>query len=176
MEDRRQQYDLVNKLAAALNHMSWAVDSIIGARDAANARAAQLGPNDSLRQRLSQFAAAADTARGKIVATKEGGAITGEERLREFLGTVYGDVNGYDGRPTQEEVQRTDVLARELEDVVREFTTLSNQQLASINRDLARKKLQPIRVISEQEWQKANQQQEAGGAPAAGLQAMRERD
>jgi len=53
--------------------MSWAVDAIIAVRDAAT------------EKKLTTLAADVDKIRSKIVATKEGGAITGEERLREFL-------------------------------------------------------------------------------------------
>jgi photosystem II stability/assembly factor-like uncharacterized protein len=131
VEDRRAQFDLVNKLAAQLNHMSWAVDAIIAVRDKA------------IADKKSDLAEAADKIRGKIVATKEGGAITGEERLREFLAGLYGDVNGYDGRPTAQQVARADALARELEDVIREF------------RDLAAKNNAP--VLGEEDWGKAHQ-------------------
>ena len=80
--------------------------------------------------------------------------ITGEERLREYLGGLYGDVNGYDGRPTASQVARADALNRELEDVVREFNQLAGQRIPPINRSLSDKRLEPILVISEQEWQK----------------------
>jgi hypothetical protein len=33
--DRRAQFELVNKIAGLLNHMSWAVDAIIAVRDTA---------------------------------------------------------------------------------------------------------------------------------------------
>ena len=92
--------------------------------------------------------------RSKIVATKEGGAVTGEERLREFLGGLYGDVNGYEGKPTDSQVARADALARELEDVIREFTDLAARQLPALNQDLGTKQLGAIQVISEAEWQK----------------------
>jgi hypothetical protein len=82
--------------------------------------------------------------------------ITGEERLREYVGGLYGDVNGYDGRPTDEQIARSESLGRELEDVIREFTTLTGQQLPPINRQLAANKLAPIEVISEEAWRKAN--------------------
>ena len=42
----------------------------------------------------------ADVIRKKIVATKEGGAITGEERLREFMDDLYGGILTYEGKPT----------------------------------------------------------------------------
>jgi photosystem II stability/assembly factor-like uncharacterized protein len=156
VEDRRVQFELVNRLGGLLNHMTWLVDAIISVRDGATQRAAKLPPNDPLTQKLTSLADAADKMRGKIVATKEGGAITGEERLREYLGDVYGNVNNYDGRPTEEQVKRTDALARELEDVVKEFNALVSQQVNPMNRQIAGKKLPPIPVISEADWQKAN--------------------
>jgi hypothetical protein len=154
--ERKAQFALVERLAGPLNHMSWAVDAIVSVRDGANVRAAKLAANDPLRKQLADLAAAADAIRSKIVATKEGGAITGEERLREFLGGLYGDVNGYDGRPTDEQVARTDALARELDDVVRELTTLTDGQLPALNRALTAKKLGPLQVLSEEAWRSAN--------------------
>ena len=155
LEDRKAQYDLANRVAASLNHMSWLVDAIVGVREAAAARAAALPPNDALRARLQQLSAAADQLRAKVVATKEGGAITGEERLREFMTGLYSDVNSYEGRPTDSQVARADALARELEDVVREFTALTGKELPGINQELAAKKAAPIAVIAEADWQKA---------------------
>jgi hypothetical protein len=99
-----------------------------------------------------------DKIRAKIVATKEGGMITGEERLREYLGGLYGDVNQYDGRPTEEQIARSESLSRELDDVVKEFMTLTGQQLPDLNRRLATRKLGIIEVISEEAWKKANKQ------------------
>jgi photosystem II stability/assembly factor-like uncharacterized protein len=164
IEDRKAQFDLVTKISAMLNHMSWAVDSIIGVRDGARMRAAKLGANDPLRQRLIQLSEKADAVRSKIVATKEGGMITGEERLREYLGRLYGDVNGFEGRPTDAQVERANALGKELEDVIREFRTLTDQQLPPLNRQLERKKLGEIKIISEQEWQAA---QNAAAGPSS---------
>jgi hypothetical protein len=100
------------------------------------------------------------------VATKEGGAITGEERLREFLAGLYGDVNQYDGKPTDSQIARTDVLGRELENVINEFQKLIAGQ-GSLNQQVSAKKLQPIKVISEQDWQKAQDLAEGGGSAAS---------
>jgi photosystem II stability/assembly factor-like uncharacterized protein len=173
VEDRKAQFDLAMKLSQMLNHMSWAVDSIISLRDGAQARVAQLKAHDPLRSQLNQLAASADSLRSKIVATKEGGMITGEERLREYLAGLYSDVNGYDGRPTDSQAARADVLGRELEDVIHEFRTLTDQQLPGINRKLAGKKLQPISVITEEQWQ--NKERENTSSAQPGMQ-MREMD
>jgi len=154
--DRKAQFDLVNRLAGLLNHMTWAVDAIIGVRDQAEARAAKLSANDPLRKQAEQLASDVDRIRTKIVATKEGGMITGEERLREYLGGLYGDVNQFEGRPTDSQTARADALSRELDDVVREFTDLTGKQLPPLNRGLEAKKLESIRIISEEEWRKSD--------------------
>ncbi len=155
-EDRKAQFDLVNRVGGMLNHMSWAVDAVTAVRDTATADAAKLPQNDATRKKLEALASSADAIRKELVATTEGGAITGEERLREFVGDLYGDVNGYDGRPTTDQTQRADVLQRELDEVVKQFTDLTGTQLPAINKALQGKNLPPINVLSEQDWQKKN--------------------
>ncbi|PYS80445.1 MAG: sialidase, partial [Acidobacteria bacterium] len=119
--DRRAQFDLSMKLYNLLGDMTFAVDRINGVRLELDRAAAKLPANDPLVARLRAASARVDELRRKIVATKEGGAITGEERLRENLADLYGNVNNYEGRPAQTQVERTDAIARELADIVRDF-------------------------------------------------------
>jgi hypothetical protein len=156
IEDRKAQYDLVVKLGETLNHMSWAVDAIVGVRDSATKNAAKLPESDPLRAKLTALAESADKIRSKIVATKEGGAITGEERRREFLTGLYGDANSYEGRPTDSQAARGEVLSHELEDVIHEFTGLVNPQLPELNRNLQAKKLAAIAILPEDDWRKSH--------------------
>src|SRR3989440_8028327 len=113
-EDRKQPFDLALKLRDQLGEMSFAVEKINQMRLALDERASKLAGEDPLRKRLQDASAQVDELRKKIVATKEGGAITGEERLREYLTALYGNVIFYEGRPSQTQVERTDALAREL--------------------------------------------------------------
>ena len=102
--------------------MTYGVEAIEGVRDAANARAAKLPEKDPLHKQLQQLAAECDELRSKIVATKEGGMITGEERIRELLGQLYGAVNGYEGQARRIiRCARTESLGHELEDVIARF-------------------------------------------------------
>ncbi len=172
VDDRKAQFDLVNRIAVLLNHMSWGVDAIIRVRDQSLARAAKLPANDPLRKQAERLAGDVDQIRVKIVATKEGGMITGEERLREFLGGLYGDVNGYEGRPTNSQVARTDALGHELDDVIRQFNDVTAKQLPDLNRALEAKKLESIHVISEEEWRKANLTVGSGGGGSPGRREL----
>ena len=129
-----------------------------GVRAALEDRAAKLPADDPLGKQLQSAAGQVDTLRQKIVATKEGGAITGEERLREYLASLYSDVVYYEGRTSQTQVERSDVLARELADVVEEFDAWAAKELAGLNSALAKKKLASVDPISRAEWEKKTEQ------------------
>jgi len=153
-KDRKAQFDLAMKLYNLLGDMSFAVERINAARLALDARAAKLPANDLLTARLRAASAQVDELRRKIVATKEGGAITGEERLRENLAELYGNVNGYEGRPAQTQVDRADAIARELADVVKDFDSWRAKELPSINSALSGKGLDVITPLTREEWEK----------------------
>jgi photosystem II stability/assembly factor-like uncharacterized protein len=173
--DRRAQYDLSLKLYKMLARMSYAVDSITDVRDLAQVRQAKLTQNDPLRKNLQQLSEQADNLRAKIVATKEGGAVTGEQRIREYMTEIYGDVNSYDGKPTDDQSARADALGRELEDVIHDFEQRIARQLPIINTALQKKKLEPIQALSQQQWEKAHEG-DSGGQPAGAALGFRERD
>src|SRR5580704_7791422 len=172
VEDRKAQFALAIKLDRMLGHMSYAVSAIEGVRDAAVARAAKLPEKDPLRGRLQQLSTELDNLRSRIVATKEGGAITGEERIREHLGNLYGDVNTYEGRPTDYQVARAESLGRELEDVITDFRKLIDKELSAINAGLQKKKLEAIPVLTEADWAK---QHDESSAKSGGME-LREMD
>ena len=157
-EDRRAQFDLGMKLYDLLGNMTFSVERINGIRLALEDRAAKLPANDPLASRLRAASAQVDVLRKKIVATTEGGAITGEERLRENLADLYSNVVFYEGRPSQAQVERTDVLARELGDVVKDFDSWLGKEMAGINSELARKKLEPIMPLKREEREKKDEQ------------------
>jgi photosystem II stability/assembly factor-like uncharacterized protein len=165
--DRKAQFDLIMKLYNMLGHMTYAANAIESVRDSAQGRAAKLAEKDPLRARLQQLSANCDALRSKIVATKEGGMITGEERIREHLGTLYGNVNQYEGKPSDAQAARTAALGRELEDVILDFHKLTDQQLPAINAGLKKKKLEAISVPSEADWDKQHQQEGSSGKSAA---------
>ena len=70
--------------------------------------------------------------------------ITGEERLREFLARLYGDVVDYEGRPSEAQLLRAEGLARELADVKQQFERWRTEILTPINALLASRKLPQI--------------------------------
>jgi hypothetical protein len=178
-DDRKAQFDLAMKVYKLLEHMTYTVEAIEGVRDAAKARMEKVAEKDPLRGSLQQLAGECDKLRSRIVATKEGGMITGEERIRELLGQLYGSVNSYEGRPADYQVARAESLGRELDDVGADFQKLTQKELPGVNAGLGKKKLEAITVLGEADWQKRREAQSAAGAGAR-MEALtskwRERD
>jgi photosystem II stability/assembly factor-like uncharacterized protein/outer membrane lipoprotein-sorting protein len=119
--DRKAQFEAVMRAHALFEQMSALIDRIDVARAAAAERAKAPSASDADKARLQAAADSLDSIKRKIVATKEGGAITGEERIREHLDTVYGALNGWEGKPAAYQVERVETLARELADVAKEL-------------------------------------------------------
>jgi hypothetical protein len=175
VEDRRLEFEAAMRVYNLLADMSFDVDRINGVHDALLARAAVFRGDPALAKRLNDEAQKVEGLRRKIVATKEGGAVTGEERIREKTTGLYGAILNYEGRPGDYQIARIDSLRKELDDVRAEFDSLLAKDLSTINKSLRQKKSQPIEPISRKAWDAANSDQDAG-AVASSAASYWERD
>ena len=163
-EDRRLEFEVAMRVYNLLGDMSFDVDRINGVHDALLARSAALKGDPALAKRLNDMAQKLEDLRRKIVATKEGGAVTGEERIREKTTALYGAILNYDGRPGDYQIARIDSLKRELDDVRTEFDNLLAKDLSAINKSLKQKKVPSIEPISREAWDAANSDSDASVA------------
>jgi photosystem II stability/assembly factor-like uncharacterized protein len=155
-EDRKQEFAAVMRVYNLLGDMTFQVDRINGVRDALSDRAGKLNADDPVRKQLMELSGKADEIRRKIVATKEGGAITGEERIREKTTQLYGTLMDYEGRPGDYQVARIDSLKHELDDVAGEFDAFIAKDLREMNESFSKKRMEVIHTLTRQEWDKAN--------------------
>ncbi|HET7616970.1 MAG TPA: hypothetical protein VFK20_00570 [Vicinamibacterales bacterium] len=148
VEDRQKNFDAAMRVHALFGEMTDLVERIAGFRGELRGRIAKLSENDPARKTLSPFDEQADALRKKIVATREGGAITGEERIRERVSDLYGALVFYEGRPADYQLAAIEALTKELTDVRTEFDAFISKSLPQINRIAAEKKLPPITMTS----------------------------
>ena len=146
LADRKAQFEAANRVEALFNRMSVLVNQILALRAQAGAIGGKLPQRDPLRAQLMQLAERADALRKQVVATKEGGAITGEERLREQTDYAYGAIMATEGAPTPYAMARLDTLDRELSDVEASFATLRHTDLPALNDKLKAKAIPPLIV------------------------------
>ncbi len=140
--DRKAQYDAAMKVHALFNAESALMDRIIPLRGAIAKSTKALPEGDESRKALEDFDNKVDAVRKQIVATKEGGAITGEERLREHTDQLYGALLSFEGKPGDYQIAYIDALKRELDDATKEFDEINSKQLPALN-DLLKSKGQP---------------------------------
>src|ERR1700758_3057697 len=164
-DDRKAQFYAAMRVVALFGDESALMDRIIGLRQALAQTGAALAEGDPLRKQLSDFDGKLDAVRKKIVATTEGGAITGEERLREHTDQLYGAILSYEGKPAAYQIAYIDALKRELSDVTKEFDQLLAKDLPALNESLKTKGQPPIAAPPSKVG--ANSHTRGSGAAAA---------
>jgi len=156
-EDLALQHKTVMQLYDMLGQLTYVVDATVDLRDQLRQRASQAGKDRKLKAPLDKLATQLEDFRTSLVAVKEGGMITGEKKLREHIGELYGGVNGYVGRPTQSQVERTDVLKKRLDEATAKFQSIAEKDVAGLNTALSKAKLGALKALSKEDWEKKQQ-------------------
>jgi photosystem II stability/assembly factor-like uncharacterized protein len=136
LADRQAQYAAAMQVYTLFNDESVLFARVAGLREQVGAASKGRAPADPLRQRLTDFDGKLDALRKRIVATTEGGAITGEERLREHTDQLYGAIISWDGPPARYQLDNIAALRGELADISAHFEELTGSQLPALNKAL----------------------------------------
>jgi len=78
--------------------------------------------------KLSEYSKEIDSLLTTIAATKEGGYILGETKLREDIGSLFGSINSFPGKPTNLQVERISKLESDLNRVKKKSSLLLNMK------------------------------------------------
>ena len=170
--DRKAQFDAAMKVHALFGDESALMDRIIALRGSLAKASAALPQADAIGKQMTDFDGKVDAVRKQIVATTEGGAITGEERLREHTDQLYGAILSFEGKPTEYQIANIDALRRELVDATKDFEELNTKGLSGLNEALKAKGISPVAAAPDKV---AVHEEEAGGA-STGLVRARDPD
>ena len=111
--------------------------------------------NKGLRTNSIKYSTMMETMHAKISATQPGeGGITGQVRLREKIAEVYGAVGGYEGKPTNVQIQALDFYTTEVHKMRVELDNLLLNDLKAYNAAVIRQGFKPVEVISREEFNK----------------------
>ena len=150
--DRLAQEQAVGRLFGMTERLAHLVAAITDARDQARRLAPKVGEKDPLRLRLLQLANELERQRAELASSQRGEGISGEQRLREEIGGLYGNVNGYEGRPTLSQLARMEVLDEKLRTASAAFDATMARETAALSARLARLKLEPVTKLAWEAW------------------------
>jgi photosystem II stability/assembly factor-like uncharacterized protein len=137
--DRKAQYEAAMKVYTLFNDETQFFGQIVGLRQQVAAAGKDRPAGDPLQKKLADFDQKLDKIRKEIVATTEGGAITGEERLREHTDQLYGAVGSWEGPPSAYQLDNIAGLRSQLSDATEEFSKLTSKELPALNSQLKAK-------------------------------------
>ena len=166
--DRQAQYAAAMKVYTLFNDESALFARIAGLREQVAAARKGRPASDPLQRSLTDFDGKLDGLRKRIVATTEGGAITGEERLREHTDQLYGAITSWDGPPSRYQLDNIDALRGELNDISANFEQLTNSQLPALNKALGGAGAQPLAVPPPVAYEDDDSPGHGGGGAVAG--------
>ncbi|MEY2527421.1 MAG: hypothetical protein QOE73_2192, partial [Verrucomicrobiota bacterium] len=147
--DRKAQFDAAMKVHALFGDESDLMNRILTLRTGLAKASTSLPEGDPLRKTIGDFDGKVDAVRKQIVATTEGGAITGEERLREHTDQLYGAILSFEGKPADYQTANLDALRRELGDVTKQFEQLNGKDLPELNNALKAKGHETVNAVPE---------------------------
>ena len=127
--DRKARFDAAMRVYELFHRESELFARITALREAIEEAKATSTADDALESYDSKL----DGLRKKIVATKEGGAITGEERLREHTDQLYGAILSWEGPPSGYQLAYITALESELREVEEELEKLLGAPLDAVN-------------------------------------------
>lgn len=162
--DRQAQYDAAERVKGLFMRMSTLTAGLNAVKAQAQAVADSAEASPANKARALALIEKADVLRKQVVATTEGGAITGEERLRENMDMAYGAITATEARPTSYALARVDALEKELAEVETGFAALKAGDAAALNIALQADGLAPIDLAAVQP-----RADEARGGPAAAV-------
>ncbi len=161
--DRQSQYDAAMKVYELFNDESALFARIAAVRQQVAEASQRRRQGDAVLSRLGAFDGKLDAIRKQIVATTEGGAVTGEERLREHTDQLYGAITSWEGSPSQYQLDNIAALRGELSDIEAQFSHLTAAVLPSLNKALLQGGGRPIEPLGETAHDSAGEGGSGGG-------------
>ncbi len=147
------QYKTVMELYSMQEDLAFIVENILKVKDEASKLIENEKTSAEIKNSLKTMNDTLEGLRKTLVATKEG-RITGEERLREQIGWLYGQIVSYYGRPTDSQTERIDGLKYELEKAKISAENIYKSHLLKVNSDLQKAGLNRIELLARGEFDK----------------------
>lgn len=136
LADRKAQFAAALRVKNLFGDESALMDRLLMLRAELAKSAQENATDEELKKKVETLDGKVDAVRRMIVATTEGGAITGEERLRELTDQLYGAILTFEGKPGDYHIANIAALESELKHIESVFANLVSSDLPALNKVL----------------------------------------
>ncbi len=150
VEDRQAQQQLSMQLYNDINDLTFQLSRL---KDVVDQLDAVEEKSSSLQKQADRFESSYNDINARFTATKKG-MITGESKLREQLGTLFGNVVSFNGRPSQTQFQQAEKLETEVAEAIAASESLLEDRLPALNKALGDEK--DIQLLEREAWNEKN--------------------
>jgi photosystem II stability/assembly factor-like uncharacterized protein len=145
--DRKLQLETSMRLYNMAEHLAYVYDAQV---DLLNKLNQALEKNPKLAKTIKPLIKEIEDQNAVIVFKGGDFYIATEERLTERVAELYGQINGYPGKPGTSQLARVDNLDLEIKQVTSMFTEFTGAKLDKVNASLQKAKAEHITVKTEQ--------------------------
>ena len=157
-EDHAVQHETAMKLYNMSEDLAFLVDQIDKMKAGADTLMPKVSADKKLQKTLGMDGWVKDiTALKESVIITKGDNYVGsaEPQLREKISSLYSEVVGYAGRPSNAQLDNLIVLADKLKEATAKFETIKSK-MATVNAGLTKAKLAEIKLRSKENFMKAD--------------------
>jgi len=151
IQDRKLQDTYVRKLFYMSENLAYIYYALEEMKKQARIQADKY---PKLSKRLNEFDDMVEKFSVKLVSLEGDMYVDEEEKIREKISNLYRQVSSYPGKPSESQMNRTDILENEMRIIETQFIEIQKEELARINRILEKNELISINFKSKEEFLK----------------------
>jgi hypothetical protein len=160
-EDRALQQSTALAIYDRLSDLTYVVETVVELREQAD-EGAEAVSRKAVKRVLEEYSRDLESFRSSLVSTADAGWLSGDEKLREHMGNLFGTIVNYEGRPTDTQLARVEKLLGQMEAAEERFADLSGPRLEAVNARITGAGGEALTATSREDWEAAADKQ--GGA------------
>lgn len=150
-EARAAQNAAMMRMYSLIERVAYNAEQITIMRDSLRSRAAAL-TNEATKATVTALVQKLDSLHKTVVAKKSSLFADTEPQLREKIADIYGDISGYAGKPSDEQLTRVAGFEQDVQKLEMLIDQIRTKDLTQINTVLSSNKLPAVTVISKTEF------------------------
>ena len=148
-DDRKVQRETTLKLYKMSEDLAYIYEALSNVETKCEQIAEEHG---DLKNQMDAYTKKISAFKSELVALGGDFYVDEGEQIRERISDLYRHVSSYPGRPSQSQINRTEVLEADMANIQERFEKLTGSELSAINSTIAKKEIKAIAIPDKSEF------------------------